>query len=715
MSCLAALLLGIATTLSARSFSKPYIDLLARNHFSVRADGSIWPDGAKNPVDPADVPYLIHRLESGQRLQALLRLDILLSKSDGERYLTPDERDELRRIVRETWPFFTLGARKDFAHFFSLEELEQMNRDPAPLDTATALTMTDPAPAALSSEDVPPALKPVPTPHLLSRLPPPQAPQTQQSAPSAPTVYYIASLPLAPAAPTAPAAALPPAAVLPLVVPRALPAVSPAAPPAIAAATPAAASPKPQPAAVAAVAAAAPLRVAAPAAAVAPKPASSAIATLGAPVSTSTIAVSSLPTAATPAAAYAAAAEGLPPPVAAAAALGAGPPTKVAETPQPPSVPAPAAAPVLPPQPVAEAGLPPVKTVSQSDFETFLRDAPYGNETKNLLRLISLKAFEPARSRALDVLMNDLPQIVIDSQRVGLDAHAALLAIETPTLRAYTIALSPGPAIYAKKHFFESGPAVLLSDSAKIYASLHVPMPTLEALKPDAVAVKEELGPWDRERVFSDGSRRGSYSPQEQAGYLLRKLLRLAAKRQGWDASAYVAEAYARSAQWAFYSRAISDQSLLDPETRDEFDQWRDQPDEYRDHLVHTLSAGRVQTLDPRKGNALTQRQFDRAALQDCVATFKADLAARLDADRDAMEKDALALERGELIDKDQLERSRQAIAADFEKVRPPRVTPAQCDARYGAEAAELGASAAVFAEMSQSERDARAAMGQTQ
>ena len=39
--------------------------------------------------------------------------------------LTPTERAKLRQIVRESWPFFTLGTRKDFRHFYTLQELEQ--------------------------------------------------------------------------------------------------------------------------------------------------------------------------------------------------------------------------------------------------------------------------------------------------------------------------------------------------------------------------------------------------------------------------------------------------------------------------------------------------------------------------------------------------------------------------------------------------------------
>jgi hypothetical protein len=766
-----------AFNLKAQPLPKPYEGLLSKNKYDLRADGTVWsPDGTV-AVSQAEMPFLLHRLESAQRLKALLQLDMLLSNSDGEKYLTPVERENLRNIVRENWPFFTLGTRKDFRHFFSLQELEGMNRDPAPTDSATALTMSDPEPQDYSESELPPALKPVPMPRLLPAPLPPQPVyadgQEPGPAPSpalgvAPAVYYVASvpgasgapgaaliaaalpapgaLPLAAAPPLMPAALAPaPAAVAPAPAPAAVtPAPAPASAPASPAPAPApagAAAATPPPPTAAALAAAAnsaafppgmvavapsgPASRLAPAAAVAPgapeAPVSLASkATSALPPPAAVAAVPAVPAAAAPApvtpaqaAAPAPAAPGpfVPAPIQAQAVAGAGPPARVAPAPQPPPAPAPqVTAPLPPTQPVAEAGLPPVRLIPADAFERFLNDAPYGHDAKSLLRLISQKAMEPSRSRALGAVMNGLPQIVFDTARAGLDAHAALLAIETPEMHAYTIAVSPGPIYFQKKRLFGAGPMVMLADSAKIYASLHAPMPAVEALKRDAPAVKVQEGPYGAERLYSDDSRRGAYSQQQMAGYLLRKLLRLDAKRGGWDASAYAAEAYARSAQWIFYARVMLDtknDSFLDPETRASFRQWRDQPEEYRDHLIHTLSAGRVQTLDPRKGSAETQAEFDRAAAQggDCPAVFKADIQARLDADREALKKDALALSRAGLLEDEQLDNARKAIDADFAAVRLPVPTAQQCAARYAAEAAQLRSSAALFAEMGQSER----------
>ena len=363
---------------------------------------------------------------------------------------------------------------------------------------------------------------------------------------------------------------------------------------------------------------------------------------------------------------------------------------------------------------MAEAGLPPAREIPLADFERFLGDAPYGRDSKALLRLISERAVEPARSRALGTVMTNMPQIVFDAARAGLDSHAALLVLEAAGTRAYTIALSPGPVIYQRKKVFGSSQTMLLSDSAKIYASLHVPVPALEAMKRDAVATSEKKGEWGQERVFSDESRRGSYTQQEQAGYLLRKLLRLEAKRAGWDASPYAAEAYARSAQWMFYAKvaqSLHSDAFLDPETRATFRQWRDRPQLYRDYLIHTLSAGRVQALDPLKGNAEAQIEFDRTAMADCLNTFKVEIQTRLSDDREALKKDALALSRAGLISDDQLETSQKQIDADFAAVRLPQPTEAQCAARYAADAGATRVSAALFAEMSQAERAFRMEM----
>lgn len=734
---------------------KPYVELLKQAKYVVRDDGSVW-TADQQAVASEELPFLLHRLESGRRLQALLKLDMLLSNSDGEKYLTPVEREQLRKIVRENWPFFTLGTRKDFRHFFSVQELEEMNRDPAPTDRATALLLTDPEPGDYSNAELPPALKPVPVPRLLPAPPPPQRVYAADdgepvpakgAAPAAPAVYYVAPMAIArggsappaaavllPAAPQveAPVAAFSPAPVVPAQPQAAAPAAPAPAPAAVAQPVAAPAPPVPAPTTIAlgagvpdaglmkpwtpppgfATAAPQPSQPLPPGITIAKEAPSAVVAPPAA--------VNPAPAAVTPAQAAAAPpapAGALPAHVEQAAAVGAGPPAKVAPPPVVPEAPAPAVVdkPILkapPTQPVAEAGLPAAREVPRADFERFLADAPYGKDAKALLRLISEKAAEPARSRALAAVLVSMPQIVFDTARAGLDSHAALLAMEANGTRAYTIALSPGPILYEKKKLFGANPRVMVSDSAKIYASLHLPAPPLDALKRDAPAVREEQGRWGVERVYADDSRRGTYTPQQQAGYLLRKLLRLDAKRNGWDASPYAAEAYARSAQWIFYTRVMLDaksDAFLDPETRATFRQWRDHPQEYRDHLVHTLAAGRVQTIDPVKGNAESQAEAARAALNDCVPSMKREMQYRLENDREALKKDALALARAGLYDDNELDTAHKAIEADFAAVRLPEIPYDVCVQRYQAEANALRASAAIFAEMSQTERLFRA------
>lgn len=724
---------------SSQPLSKPYSDLLAKSGFELKNDGTVLDPKTQKAVTQADMPFLLHRLESAQRLKALLQLDMLLSQSDGEKFLTPAEREKLRQIVRESWPFFTLGTRKDFRHFFSLQELEQMNRDPAPTDSATALMMSDPEPADYSGVEAAPALKPVPVPRLLPTPLPPQPVYTSDAEPlpakagppTAPAVYIMTQLPHAGAGPAVlvqQPAALPPAAAPIAAAPIAAAPVPPA--PAPAATAPAAAPQAPAvpqvaqaPVAPPAPAAPAPTPVAAIGQGVAdagvmkpwtpPEPPAGVTVARERAVAMGTSVAAPAPAPAQPATASA------PRPVQVAAPSAVIPPVKSPEivvipAPAQPSesvrsAPPPAPeSPRLPTQPVAEAGLPAYREVPHAEFERFLADAPYGREAKVLLKLISDKAVEPSRSRALNAVQASLPQIVFDTARSGLDAYGSLLAMDAGGARSYTIALSPGPIIYQRKRVFGTGPQALISDSAKVYASLHVPFPAVEAARRDAVAQKEERGDWGQERVFADESRRGAYTQQQQAGYLLRKLLRLDAKRGGWDASGYAAEAYARSAQWLFYAKLALDlrgDGFLDPETRATFRQWRDRPGDYRDHLVHTLSAGRVQTLDPLKGNAETQAQFDRAGLADCLTVFRDEMRARVESDREALKKDALSLARGGLIDDEQLEAARKAIDADFAAIRLPEPTPAQCAARYAADAGALRASAALFAEMTQTER----------
>jgi len=176
--------------------------LLLKARYQVQPDGAVLPPDVSTPVAHADMPYIVQRLESSQRLQVLVRIDLILSKSQGEKNLTDAERESIRNLLRENWPILTRKSRKDFRAYFSLRELETMDQVPLPQ-------------ASLAEQDLKDQeAQPVPMP-----------------APPAPT----------PPAPPTPAVSVPPAANLPVVIPAAaMPqvqaAVAPAPAPSVAAA-----------------------------------------------------------------------------------------------------------------------------------------------------------------------------------------------------------------------------------------------------------------------------------------------------------------------------------------------------------------------------------------------------------------------------------------------------------------------------------------------
>src|SRR5262249_28339053 len=142
----------------------------------------------------------------------------------------------------------------------------------------------------------------------------------------------------------------------------------------------------------------------------------------------------------------AAAAPAAPPPAPAPAAPAAAPvPTPPVVIPAAPAAPA-VAPPAAAPPPIASGALVPIPQIGEAEFEKFLLEAPFPREAKSLLRLIARKAPLAARTRALNVAMSQLPQIVFDPARAGADLRGALLvegAAGSP--KTFAIALSPGP------------------------------------------------------------------------------------------------------------------------------------------------------------------------------------------------------------------------------------------------------------------------------
>ncbi len=688
----------------AQPLPKPAETLLYRNRYQIRADGSVWdPDGVTQ-VQITDLPDILRRLGSNQRLKALVQIDLVLSNSSGEKYLTPAEHEDVKRIARENWPFFTLSLRKNFKNYFTGEELEIMNRDQAPMgaEDLEAAPLKDMEPEIATEPYEPPeaparraSLNVSPLPALLHSLP--SAAPIEAPAPAAavaPTIVYAQVPAPVPAAQTAAPATVTAADLIPT--PR-------AAAPARVAVQPTIATPAPTPVAPALVP---------------PAPVASVT-----PVAVLSAGPAIIPAAAAPVNALAAA---LPPGVSIAQSAQqilsrpAPPPPPApappAPTPAPVQVPPPAPKPApLPPPPapaIEKQALPPaVHEIIQAEFERWLADAPYGREAKAMLRLISEKTPDFARSRVLNAILSTMPMVVIDSERAGFDRQGAILVDQNHGETGYAIALSPGPAFYTRKRMFFGSTTMLLSDSGQALSALHAPAPAVEALKRDAVALKEEQTDWGRTRTYADDSTRSYYTHQQMAGALLRELLLLDAQRQGWGASRFASEIYARSAQNMFYANMaveLKDDRFLDPDTRAQFHEWLAHPRDWHDELVHTLAAARGKPFSASLASPDSASEFLAQSAGSCPASLSDELSKPEIARRQAMKAAVSDLRELGLIDKGALESAAKAVDAE-----PAPGAPDKSCGKYWEDArAGIAAAAGIMSELRQGEARFRSELG---
>jgi len=183
--------------------------LLLKARYQVQPDGTVLPPDVSTPVVHADMPYIVQRLESSQRLQVLVQIDLILSKSQGEKNLTDAERESIRSLLRDNWPILTRKSRKDFRAYFSLRELEKMDQVPLPQASLAEQDLKD-----QEAPPVPMPAPPSPAPPVLPASAPPAPPTPAVSAPPAvnlPAAIPAADMPQVQAA-VAPSPALPVAA-----------------------------------------------------------------------------------------------------------------------------------------------------------------------------------------------------------------------------------------------------------------------------------------------------------------------------------------------------------------------------------------------------------------------------------------------------------------------------------------------------------------------
>jgi hypothetical protein len=626
-------------------------EMLTGNGYELRDDGVVWDKIGEAAVTRDDMPYLLSRLASARRLRALLQLNNIITRYDAERKLTPEDREAVRAIVRQNWVVFGPTPRRDFRSYFSVEELETLDKIPSRFDSMAPVTMTDP------STDSPTADAPAVAVAPAAVAPAVIAPAVVVPAVAAPAIVNpavvapVVSAPVAPAVVVAPIvsapAAVAPAVAAPVAVAAAPVAAAPAVAQAVAPAAAVAAAPVAAPAAAPVVVAAvtAPMKV---------------VPTLTPMMDMPSLKRDSpfgpqppLPFVAAPAA---------PPPVATAVALPppiAAPPPPTQElgvakawTPPPAVKAAPpvavvstattavaavsvatapvaavsaataavAAAPVAPPPPPEP---PKPHVLDDADYEKFVAEGPYTKDGRALLDLIGKRAPSYCLPLLRRTVVNGVPQIAFDGARTGSSLRAAFFRDPAAPLAPPVVVLSPGPVLVVKKSgLFGGRSEVVIPESPSAWLDLGAVRPLLDAFAPDRPVASTENGDWGAVRVYADGSRRGAYSQVEQAGELLEQLLLLGLAREGLDASPYAARRWARTARLMFSARMkdeMRQDGFLDPDRRAELRMWLDRPEEADDDAVAAWAGSRVQLYDPRRGPPDAERLFEARGRAGCV------------------------------------------------------------------------------------------------
>jgi hypothetical protein len=343
----------------------------------------------------------------------------------------------------------------------------------------------------------------------------------------------------------------------------------------------------------------------------------------------------------------------------------------------------------------------PLREISNADFEKFLGGAPYGRETKAMLRLIATKAPGFARAHVLNDVMATFVQVVLDPERAGTHTYSRLLYGPDGTP---TVILNSGVVLYGRHKMFFGTVNTVLPQSSGTYVEAGLPVPALQAAQHDVAPQKQEDGPWGQTASYADESQRVLFTPEDEAGYLLAELMRLDSRLRGWDASAYAVEVVARTAQLLFYdalSLGPRGDVFLDPGTRRSYRQWMEQPGAYHDQLLQSLIAGRNGTVDLRKAGLKDVEDFDRQALADCKKASARDAAGRAVAARRARLGDLAAYEASGLFDSGPIAVAREGVGK-----APPVVSTAEtCPPRWQAELSAMARSTSLLDEAVEAER----------
>ncbi len=145
---------------------------------------------------------------------------------------------------------------------------------------------------------------------------------------------------------------------------------------------------------------------------------------------------------------------------------------------------------------------------------------------------------------------------------------------------------------------------------------------------------------------------------------------------------------------------------FLDVDLKSAYRQWLEHPAEFRDFVVHTIASGRVQLLDPRKGDPTAQAGFDAQQLAACPQSLADDDRQRLDLNRAALGATAELFQRLELVAPKDLAAAKAGIDADLAAAAKKMGQPSMdaCAKRWEGEAAGLKQAAALLSEMEAAE-----------
>jgi hypothetical protein len=587
--------------------------LLVKRGYRFEQNGRLYPPGSEKPVSMNDFFYVIEEVRSRQRLQALLKIQLIQSRNGYKKKLPAPEREEIRKIARENWHLLAHRTREDLESLFTVKEIYEMKRLPTnapiaapapPIEVGdipetvpvpverTLETLAGPviplgvreerkAPASESSAAKPRSKKRIPPktrlqakpklkakPKLTARAPLVPKPPPGWNARTSGTVK-----PLPP--PWKPDPELP---VKPLPAPwkkfrRAKEKLEPAKPVPPVKALPAPWADEP------------PAPAKKPAAPVSDEPAAAA--------------PEPLPD------------DGLTPAERALKAMmeqgGVEPPKGpktafVAEPAAPPPVTvAKGLAPVMPPPlpPPSPPKPAPIKEVvveypdvTDEAFKRFLETAPYSKRVKPLLALIDKHVREPERRVAIGLLTTSMPHIVLDSLKAGREARTSIGRIERGASFARTqIALHDGPVLVSKRSLFSGKRVFFLPDNSQFYAKRGLALPAHEAFSRESASVRELKGEWGKTRIYRDGSTRLTRTEHALAGALLNALMRIDGDLRGW-VDDFHSRLRAEAVEFRFY-RSIKADSGADPELDRELDaryrEWFHRPEDYLDLQLNSF------------------------------------------------------------------------------------------------------------------------------